>query len=122
MEEPRPEFPFRFRCRRSGNCCARPRSVVRVHGADVRRIASHLGMAEQAFRDRYVRPAQDHLVDGPSDACVFLEAGSEAACSIYAARPEQCRTWPYWEELRNAPAMLQQAMRLCPGIEVVPAD
>jgi hypothetical protein len=57
-------FPFRFRCRRSGNCCARPEGTVRVSEADVARIAAHLGMKDAAFRSRYVAASGDRLVDG----------------------------------------------------------
>lgn len=33
--------------------------------------------------------------DGVSDgACIFLNSANQ--CSIYEARPLQCRTYPYW--------------------------
>src|SRR5262245_10256887 len=57
-------FPFRFRCQRSGNCCARPEGAVRVSDADVARIAAHLGLGVAAVRSRYVAATGDRLVDG----------------------------------------------------------
>lgn len=51
-----PGFPFRFRCRRSGNCCAIPGGLVRVTPADIAAIAAHLGLGEDAFRSRYLQP------------------------------------------------------------------
>ena len=108
-------FPFRFRCQRSGNCCARPEGVVRVSDTDVARIAAHLGMSEPAFRSRYVAAAGDRLVDGLGQRCVFLEDGRHASCRVYAARPDRCRRWPFWDEHRD-PAALAAAARLCPGI------
>ena len=110
------EFPFEFRCRRSGNCCSLPDGVVYVDREDVRRIAEHLGLSERAFRSRYVAASGDQLIDGQGGRCVFLMDGKEAACSIYAARPERCRTWPFWPELLEDPEALAEAMRLCPGI------
>jgi len=110
-------FPFEFRCRRSGNCCARPEGIVRVGADDVARIAALLGITEAAFRSRYVAAGGDRLIDAPGGRCVFLVEGKEAACSIYAARPERCRTWPYWPELLEDPEALAAAMRTCPGIE-----
>jgi len=50
---------------------------------------------------------------------VFLVDGRETACSIYAARPEQCRSWPFWPELLRSPQALREAARLCPGIELL---
>jgi len=110
-------FPFRFRCRRSGNCCARPEGVVRVTPDDVARIAAHLGMSEGAFRSRYVAASGDRLVEGNGPRCVFLADGHHASCTIYPARPERCRTWPFWDEHRD-PAALAAAARICPGIEI----
>jgi Fe-S-cluster containining protein len=110
-------FPFRFRCRRSGNCCARPAGVVRVGDADVRAIAAHLGMAERAFRSRYVAAGGDRLAEGLGGRCPFLADGGEATCTIYPVRPHRCRTWPYWPELLASPELLAQARRTCPGLK-----
>lgn len=112
-----PDFPFRFACRRSGNCCSRPGGTVGVGPEDVRRIAAHLEMDEAAFRSRYVAASGDRLVDGPGTRCVFLEDGRSARCAIYPVRPERCRTWPFWDEHRN-PRYLADAARLCPGLEL----
>jgi hypothetical protein len=113
-------MPFRFTCRRSGNCCARPGGFVRITRADVARAAAHLGISEPAFRSRYVAAPGDRLIDAPGARCPFLEDGRTTACRIYAARPERCREWPFWEELRRSPRALREAMRLCPGIEPLP--
>lgn len=110
-------YPFEFQCQRSGNCCARPDGIVRVGPADVAAIAAHLGLSEVATRSRFVAPPGDRLKDGLGSRCIFLEEGRDGAgCSIYPVRPEQCRTWPYWPELRDSPEELAEAMRMCPGI------
>ena len=108
-------FPFRFRCQRSGNCCARPEGVVRVTPDDVVRIATHLGLDFAAFRSRYLAACGDRLTEGLGSRCVFLADGRHASCTIYPVRPERCRTWPFWDEHRD-PAALAEAARVCPGI------
>ena len=90
---------------------------MRVSAADIERIAAHLGMPEAAFRSRYVAATGDRLTEGLGNRCVFLEDGSHASCSIYPARPERCRSWPFWDEHRD-PAALAEAARICPGIEL----
>jgi Fe-S-cluster containining protein len=110
-------FPFRFTCRRSGNCCARPGGLVRVGPEDVSRIAAHLGLGEAAFRSRYLAAPGDRLAEGLGGRCVFLSDGRPTACSIYPVRPEHCRSWPFWPELLSSPDELGEATRLCPGIE-----
>jgi Fe-S-cluster containining protein len=114
---PETSFPFRFRCRRSGNCCARPEGIVRVDAADVARIAAHLGLSESALRARHLAAGGDRLRDAPGGRCTFLVEGRETSCGIYPARPRQCRTWPFWPELLESPEALREARRLCPGIE-----
>jgi Fe-S-cluster containining protein len=112
------DHPFRFRCRRSGNCCARPEGVVRVTPVDIAQIADHLHISEAAVRTRFVTARGDRLIDGPGGRCPFLEDGRETRCRIYAIRPQKCRNWPYWEELIDDPRALREAARLCPGIEL----
>ena len=109
-------YPFEFRCQRSGNCCARPDGVVEVGPADIARIAKHLGVSEEVVRARYVARRGDRLLDAPGGRCVFLADGRETSCTIYPARPKQCRTWPFWPELLRSPEALREAMRSCPGI------
>ena len=113
-----PDYPFRHRCLRSGNCCSRPGGQVRVSAADVGRIAAHLEMSEAGFRSRYLAARGDRLAEGASSACIFLEAGP-SRCRIYPVRPERCRSWPFWDELRD-PAERAAAFRVCPGLEPIP--
>ena len=117
MSESQP-FVFDFACERSGNCCARPESFVRVSDADVTAIGNFLGLSEQGVRSRYVQRGSDTLVAGLGTRCVFLEESpGAAACTIYPVRPARCQSWPYWDELRGNSAMLAEAMRFCPGIK-----
>jgi Fe-S-cluster containining protein len=118
--EDREGFPFRFWCRRSGNCCAIPGGIVRVTRDEAEAIAALLGMSASAFASRYLRPDGEHLVDGLGNRCVFLQDGAEASCGIYEARPRKCREWPFWPELRTDPELARLVLRTCPGIE--PAD
>ncbi len=113
---PPADYPFTFACRRSGNCCAVPGGLVRVDDADVAAIAAHLGMGEPAVRSRFVAASGDRLVDGFGSRCVFLADGPQASCTIYPVRPQKCRDWPYWPELRDDPQLLAKALRTCPGL------
>ena len=109
-------FPFTFRCRRSGNCCAIPGGIVRITAAERAAIAAHLGMTEAAFTSRYVQPGSDRLKDGLGGRCVFLQDGAEASCAIHPVRPAKCRQWPFWPEVLEDPALQVLVLRTCPGI------
>ena len=90
---------------------------MRIGPEDIPRIAAHLELSTDAFRSRYLTASGDRLVEGLGGRCVFLEEGRPAACGIYPVRPARCRSWPFWPELRDSREALDDAMRLCPGIE-----
>ena len=115
--ETRAGYPFRWACKRSGNCCAIPGGFVRVTAAEATAIAAHLGLTEAAFRSRYVQPDGERLKDGFGNRCVFLADGAPAGCSIYAVRPAKCRSFPFWPELLTDVRLRELLQRTCPGIE-----
>lgn len=92
-------------------------------------MAALLGMDEQAFLDRYTHstPMGRSLDErrGPRGYdCVFLDRDSvpgKAICSVYEARPMQCRTWPFWPENLRSRQAWERAGRSCPGINTGPA-
>ena len=83
-----------FRCTGCGECCRWSGSVLLKDG-DISRLAVHLAIPKQAFIDGHTRLAPSRiqlaLLDQEDGSCSFL-AGDR--CSIYEARPEQCRTFP----------------------------
>jgi len=76
-------------------------------------------MREAAFRSRYLAASGDRLAEGLGGRCVFLEEGLEATCRVHPVRPERCRSWPFWPELRDSANGLSEARRFCPGIESI---
>lgn len=114
-----PGFPYKFACRRSGNCCAIPGGVVRVTVEERRAIAAHLEMTEEAFVSRYLQPDGVHMKDGLGNRCTFLMDGALAGCGIYSVRPRKCREWPFWPEILSDAGLRRLVERTCPGIEPI---
>jgi len=95
-----------FECTGCGDCCRWSGSVL-LTDSDIARIANHLGFPELEFIDRHTRLAPNRiqlaLLDQKDDSCAFLENNR---CSIYEARPRQCRTFPYaWSVPEGCPAL-----------------
>ncbi len=125
---------LRFSCTQCGNCCTGPPGTVWFTKAEGKAIAKTLGVDEETFYAQYA-----HKVDGRWSLkerdtrhgwdCVFLDRRSDgkALCSIYEARPTQCRTWPFWPENVSSKRAWTAAGRAtpCPGMDngpLIPAE
>lgn len=107
---------LRFECTGCGECCrSRGRkSFVYTALDERRRLAQHLGMRTSAFTRKYCEKSSGfwHLKDPASD-CLFLDG---ARCTVYAARPSQCRTFPFWQENLDSRGWTAEVKRDCEGI------
>ena len=96
-----------------------------VDDEEIAAIARHRGEAvEQATRlhTRLVGHERS-LRERSNGDCTFFDRG--AGCTIYAVRPRQCRTWPFWESNLATPAAWERTRRACPGSgqgELIPAE
>jgi hypothetical protein len=110
-----------FSCTACGNCCKTngEYSHVYITPPEIETLALFLGMDEEAFRTQHIRELDGWstlVMDGPS--CTFLD--EKGLCSVYDARPRQCRTWPFWEE-NLKPGVWQGPMKeICPGLDTGP--
>ena len=114
-------WPFSFACRRSGNCCTRPDGRVRIAATDVEALAEETDLSPSGFASRWLvaGPDGDFLLKLEADgSCPFVsfERG-RASCNVYRARPEHCRSFPYWQDLRSDGPALREVARFCPGLE-----
>jgi len=111
---------LRFTCRQCGRCCGGPPGYVWVNREDVARIARFLGMQERAFLRQHVRRVDGawSLLERADGDCEFLrrEGDGRIRCAIHAARPLQCRTWPFWASNLRSRRAWEQAARECPGM------
>ena len=111
---------LRFECTRCGNCCTRPGAVF-FTGQDLPRAAEFLGLTPEEFVRRYRLQDEDgarSLDPGPDRPCPFYD--DFRGCTIYKARPTQCRTWPFWPEVVEQKRSWNRAARDCPGMNQGP--
>ncbi|MFN7728788.1 MAG: YkgJ family cysteine cluster protein [Bdellovibrio sp.] len=109
---------IQFQCQGSGKCCTSHGEFgfVFLTKEDRARMAAHFGMTSSAFTRKYCDKLADafHLKEDPKNLdCMFLK---NKQCSIYDARPVQCRTWPFWPEVMNAKAWKKEVVDFCPGV------
>jgi Fe-S-cluster containining protein len=113
---------LRFKCTQCGNCCTGPPGYVWFDDDEAKQIAETLGLSVAAFRREYAHKAYgrwtlNEVRSADGYDCVFLERDSlgKALCSIYDARPRQCRTWPFWKENLTSSRAWQRMQKNCPG-------
>lgn len=107
----------RFSCQGSGRCCVSrgEYGFVYLTLEERKRMAKLLKLSTSAFTRRYCKKTDGvwHLKDGEGPECIFLE---NKRCSVYEARPMQCRTWPFWPEVMNAKSWAKDVQAFCPGV------
>lgn len=112
------EKGLRFQCQGSGNCCTSHGEFgfVFLTIDDRRRFAKHMNISTAAFTRKYcdLKDGVWHLKeDSKNPDCMFL---ANKRCSVYEARPTQCRTWPFWPEVMNPKSWGKEVASFCPGV------
>jgi Fe-S-cluster containining protein len=104
-----------FECTRCGHCCTGAPGYVWVSLEDISTLSQHLGLTLDAFGKQYLRQLGGRLslVEKPGGDCIFWSR--DTGCTVYEARPIQCRTWPFWPENVESPADWERTQRSCPG-------
>jgi len=107
---------LRFTCSQCGNCCTGAPGFVWVNNEEIAALAALVGLDLEAFEDRYVRRvgARKSLKEFPNGDCVFFD-GQTRKCTVYGARPGQCKTWPFWDSNLKTPADWKYTCSVCPG-------
>jgi Fe-S-cluster containining protein len=107
---------LRFQCTQCGDCCTGAPGYVWVNKAEIQALAAKFSMTVEAFEAEYVRDvgARKSLVEYPNGDCVFFDSAARK-CTVYDARPRQCRTWPFWKSNLKTPKAWAETCEVCPG-------
>ncbi|MDR1787246.1 MAG: YkgJ family cysteine cluster protein [Treponema sp.] len=112
-----PEGGLRFTCKRCSDCCRHESGYVFLSQDDVRRLARCLRMTDEAFLAAYCRK-----VDGASRLSLKEKADFDCVlwndgCTVYEARPLQCRAFPFWPRNLVSREAWRAAASSCPGVD-----
>ena len=115
---------LQFECTLCGACCTGAPGYVSFTKEEAKLMAKSLGVTLERFMRDYTHlgPAGISLNEVETEHgfdCVFLDRDSlpgKAVCSLHAARPKQCRTFPWWPEIIKSERAWNETARTCEGI------
>ena len=118
-ESPSPWYRdgLQFECKVCGRCCGGGSGYVWVTQDNIDSIAAQMGLAPLLFEQVFVwtvRAKKRSLKEYPNGDCVLL-SDSTRRCRVYAERPIQCETWPFWSQNLLSPKTWDAVAAACPG-------
>lgn len=100
-----------------GKCCAGSSGYIFVNDDEITAIAKLLGEEERVVRGCYIKKIgklqsiKEREISKTNYECWFFENGK---CTIYSARPDQCRTFPFWQSAKDQIELLKT---ICVGVK-----
>ena len=101
-----------------GNCCIGESGYIWINKAEIEKLASILNLSVKEVAIQYLRKVgykysiQEKKITQNNYACAFFDL-EKRCCSVYEARPIQCRTFPFWDYFKNNE---QEVYHECPAI------
>ena len=102
-----------------GRCCNGESGNIFVNSKEIKAISRFLGIEVSKFIEEYLikesfKFSVKEIKTNENYACIFFDK-KRNKCSIYPVRPNQCRTFPFWNYFKGKP---KEAARECPGISL----
>ncbi len=115
-------FPYAFEssaCEAcEGNCCIGESGYIWINKAEIVKLASLLNLTVEEVGLKYLMKVgykysiKERQLSADNYACVFFDL-EKKQCSIYEARPSQCRTFPFWNYFKEN---INEVKEECPAI------
>jgi Fe-S-cluster containining protein len=112
------ERGLQFECNRCGKCCTGFPGYVYLSENDIKNISQFLQQTKDRFLKKYTKTVHVFteqrlsLTEKANYDCVFWNK----LCTIYPARPYQCRAYPFWKRYLISRREWCRAGEFCPGI------
>ncbi len=117
------DYPYSFdtsRCSTcDGNCCIGESGYIWINDGEINALSKYLKITTNELKAKYLfmvnnkYSIKEKLLSKNNYACAFFDVDKKQ-CSIYKARPSQCRSFPFWEYFKQNVDELKQE---CPAIK-----
>ena len=101
-----------------GNCCIGESGYIWISMQEIETLAKHLNITSKECFENYLIKygykfsIKERKISENNYACIFFDLDKKQ-CSIYEARPTQCRTFPFWEHFKEN---IDEVVQECPAI------
>lgn len=101
-----------------GACCTGESGYIWAKYSEIEKMADFLELTIEEFATMYLRKVKwrysiiEKRIDVENYACIFFDDNLKR-CTIYPVRPQQCRTFPFWETFKNN---ITEVKKECPGV------
>jgi len=103
-----------------GACCIGESGYIWVTLEEIENISKELNLSIEEFANKYLLKAKnryslkEYYDNELGYACIFFDKKTRR-CTIYNARPTQCRTFPFWKDFKDN---ISELLKECPGVVV----
>lgn len=101
-----------------GNCCIGEPGYIWINSNEIVKLADFLKISVEEVGFNYLLKVgykysiKEKQVSPNNYACVFFDLDKKR-CGVYEARPQQCRTFPFWDHFKEN---IQEVKKECPAI------
>ncbi len=102
----------------NGNCCIGESGYIWINVEEIKKLAQYLNLSIDDLKVRFLNKIgykysiKEVKLASNNFACCFFDLDKKC-CSIYEARPVQCRTFPFWEYFKENE---NEVYKECPAI------
>lgn len=102
----------------AGNCCIGESGYIWINPKERENLAKHLDLSVEDLASKYLRKVgykysiKEKQLEENNYACMFFDLDKKQ-CSVYEARPIQCKTFPFWDYFKTN---IQEVKNECPAI------
>ncbi|MBU2591819.1 MAG: YkgJ family cysteine cluster protein [Nitrospinota bacterium] len=99
-----------------GRCCCGESGGIWISDKDIDAISNLLEINSIDFISQYTTRTDNRLslkerITEKGFECIFFS--DKNGCTIYSARPKQCREYPFWEIFKSDK---ERSIEECPGV------
>lgn len=102
-----------------GNCCIGESGNIWISKQEIVNLSIHLNIGLDKLFDNFLEKRgykysiKEVQLAKDNYACIFFDM-EKRGCSVYEARPIQCRTFPFWDYFKSNK---EEVFKECPAIK-----